>query len=249
MKLKNIFIPMIMIVVFCIGILTIRAMELNKLVKTVNLPKGNTVEIKYVSNEKIDSKTIQLYKDQNENEYLFLDNELIGYFKEVDITSPNSIAKLNSETINDKKENYEAIAFDIAKEIVNKEKTSFADYKLTSNNYVTSYGEFSYTYSKFIDGYITTDSITILLDNNGNLSSFTASRQGIFDKYKDIKIDKEKVNNFIVEEMKKNYSNIENYKVQNQFITFTNEKLTLEIQVELEHTSNEFSLISLYYYL
>ena len=148
--------------------------------------------------------------------------------------SANSIISANSQKV-----------MNLAENIIDSDYTMLNDYELTKTNIVESYGEINYVFTKEIDGYQVNDSITISLDMNGDLVSFVANRQGLFDNYKNITIDDNDVLDFIDDEINTNYSGVD-YVIENQIIDFVNNQLVLANYIRLEYP-NYISSTILYY--
>lgn len=226
------------------GIMTIKAYS-SRNIKTVKLYNSDLAEINYLRKENMGDLAIDIYTDYNNNEYLYMDDDLVGFIKydKVDVIKN----EISEDSKKEKLEKYKSIASEIANYFIDNDKTTFEKYTLSNAKYIDSYGELSYTYVKRIDGYDTLDAIKVSLDQNGNLVSFIANRQGIFNKYDEIKIDKQEVEKYITKEM--NQRSIKKYEVQQEFISILKNKPVLEIIVLEEVETNKYDIISLYYNL
>lgn len=245
---KNIII-VVLITIFGIGI-TVSALSNSKLTKDIMFLNNDKVHLSYDSTFNVEGDVLTVYSDSNDSDYYFnSDNELVGYFKKNLLTNEKvSITKKIIEENNINEDTYISLATEFAKSVISTSKTSFSEYILTNTSYIESYNEFSYVYTKTIDGYKTNDSITISLDVNGNLSSFVANRQGYFDNYKYITIDESLVSRFVEEIMKANY-NYFNYNIEDLLINFIDNKLVLQIYICIELEENIYSSTILYYEL
>lgn len=233
--------------VFSLGIIGVSASN-EKNTKTVTLFENQPISINLEKSIVKNNLHSNIYKDEDENEYIYVDDKLVGFIKDREISSgtntinmqnvsqasANSIISANSQKV-----------MNLAENIIDSDYTMLNDYELTKTNIVESYGEINYVFTKEIDGYQVNDSITISLDMNGDLVSFVANRQGLFDNYKNITIDDNDVLDFIDDEINTNYSGVD-YVIENQIIDFVNNQLVLANYIRLEYP-NYISSTILYY--
>lgn len=233
------------------GLFTVHAYNSTSKVKKISLFDNETRTINYSRTEKYGQKKFEVYLDDEKGEYIFLNDKLTGFLKNVTIEEEKQeeVKKLmaNKTTREGLLKSYNEKAQQVVKK-VNDTNSTLNRYDKTNSYYQEGYDEFVYTFTKTIDGYPTNDSITISLDKDGNLSSLNAPRQGLFDKYDNIKINKAEVTNFIEKNMSlDSYSDISNYEVDFEIINLVNDKLVLEIGIELTHKTGAISTTILYY--
>ena len=233
--------------IFSLGIIGVSASN-EKNTKTVTLFENQPISVNLEKSIVKNNLHSNIYKDEDENEYIYVDDKLVGFIKDREISSEtntinmqnvsqasaNSIISSNSQKV-----------MNLAENIIDSDYTMLSDYELTKTNIVESYGEINYVFTKEIDGYQVNDSITISLDMNGDLVSFVANRQGLFDNYKNITIDDNDVLDFIDNEINTNYSSVD-YVIENQIIDFVNNQLVLANYIRLEYP-NYISSTILYY--
>ena len=184
--------------------------EKNKTIKIngeeINLEYENTIN------------NLNIYNNNNDD-YIFKDNKLVGYLKE-------------STLINNKidKEAAKTKAIEFAKENIN----NFDRYELVSSNYKESYNEHSFRFVRKINGIDTLDDVDINVDGNGEIISFSASHQGEFEKYKKLKIDSEIINNMCLEAVQNKYGEkIKDINIDSQYLKILAEKLVVQTDVTI----------------
>lgn len=258
MKIKKSLIIMISITALIFSIFTVKALNYNKKSKAIDFFDKKIVLSHYdtkVYDSENGKKTFSIYHDNNDNEYIYNGEKIIGFLKNISV-DVNKMKNFDSNKIDKNKllSNYEKTANDMLYKITTmnvETDTKMIDdnYKLSYTNYRSDYQELFYTYTKQIDGFDTNDNITISLDLDGNLSSFNAANQGIFDKYDEIKIDRNKVNNFINDRMN-SYINekSDKYKVEYQIINILDGNLVLEIGVGIMKNDSNYSYNSVILY-
>ena len=188
-----------------------------------------------------------IYADNQDNQYIYVDENLVGFIKDRNLEENNQISR-QSMTVNQANiliSQNRLNVTNFARNIIDTNHTSLNDYQLTKTNFVESYDELNYVFTKEIDGYKVNDSITISTDLNGEIVSFVANRQGDFDNYKNMTIDDEDVLDFIESEITTNYDNVD-YVIENQIIDFVDNKLVLANYIKLEYPDYISSTI-LYY--
>lgn len=251
MKKNKLFVLGFLLILIGIGIFTVNALNGNDKIETVSLLNNDAILVKYSKTENYENREMKIYLDDEENEYIFSNNKLTGFLKNVKIEEKehSEIEKImsNEDSKNEMLEKYKEKALEIITNYT-KDKSILDRYDVTDSYYQEDYDELVYSFTKTIDGYVTNDSITISLDINGNLSSLSAPFQGLFDEYENVKIDRNEVDKFVKETMSsKNYNDVESYSVDYEFINIVNEKLVLEIGIKLEHETSGISTTVLYY--
>ena len=131
------------------------------------------------------SKVNTIYKDDELNEYVFQENVLTGFIKNIDypelsneeVNQASFKSKIASYKI--KIPNYRTLA-DVTAQSLLPVGTDLNDYTLISENFVESYQEYSYNYVKMIGNYRTNDSVTVNIDVNGQVTSFLTTDIGEF---------------------------------------------------------------------
>jgi len=249
MKTKKILILGVSIFVMGVGIFTVKAMNgnVNNNTKTINFIDNKEVSVEYLTTRSIaNTGDLEIYLDDSKNEYVYSNNQLVGYLKNVDLSTKKVQENTKSVTsTKDLLQTYKSISDNLLTQIINsnsKRSVKQNEYEINYTHYRDDYREYVYTYTNKIGGYNTNDSITISLDENGELSSFNATRQGMFDQYENIKIDKNDVNTFIENSMVEFLNGTtDTYDVYQQLINFNNGKLVLEIVVEIFHENSEYA--------
>ena len=133
---------------------------------------------------------------------------------------------------------------EFVKSIINTEKTSFDKYELTKIDYVESYNEINFVYTKHIDGYKVNDSITVSVDLNGEVVSFVANRQGMFDNLTEININETELNDYILAEIEKEFKYTD-YEIFSQLIDNVDGKIVLAnyIKIVLEDGTSTSTIV------
>ena len=250
----------VLIVALCIGVVTVNALN-NDNSKLVSFLDNKNITVNYKEKMKINTGTsLNGYLDKDKNEYYYDGNDLVVYIKNTD---NYVITKNSSDTLEvkvEKIEDYKTNAINYASKLMKKETSSnnistssnslnevLSKYELTTSNYIEDYNEYSYTFTKKIGKYLVNDGIMIGLDDNGELTSFVGTQQGLYDGLTDLRIDENEVEKFINETMKTQYSNYISYKIDNEFINFIDKKFVLQINIEMSHSDNTYSTTTLYY--
>lgn len=206
--------------------------QMNQIVNTItdefNL-KENEKTIN--GNEKIKYQKTKLNKDiyvaSNNDEYIYKDNKLVGFIKdidEIDLELP-ILDEESAEKVADKflKENF----------------SNFQKYEIISSNYIKSYAQYSFTYMNKLNNFNTNDIICIYINNAGNIVSYSAFKQGEFEKYKNLKIDVDTIKNSITKIIKDKYNeNYVNVKFNYCFLNLINNKLVLQSDINIELKDN-----------
>ena len=261
-KFRTLIIAGTIVSLISYGIFSANALQSHKMIRSLStFSESEEISVKLSKIEKFDNKKFEIYEDTTQNKYIYLNNELVGYYRDssnsITLKTTNDTTHVASENNENKIAEYRNLAEDITKKIINTEKTNISNYELTDSYFHESYNEYVYTYTKLIDEYFTNDSITVSLDTNGEISSLSAPRQGMFNKYNNVKIDKKAVSDFIEQEVNKfvaeksteeelTKDTFEDYTVNNEFINIVNDKLVLEIFVGLGFEEHRETII-LYY--
>lgn len=189
----------------------------------------------------MDNKTIQLnyqktknnkdiYISEGEDEYIYLNDELVGFLKNIDVNNINT-TKLESE-----------VAQKIAIKFLQENVSNPQDYELTTNNYITSYAEHSFTFMNKLNGINTNDIININVDNSGKVVSFSKFNYNVFEQYKDIVIDMDTVEKTVTNTIKDEYGDdYVDSTITYSFLNIVNNKLVLQIEVSIETVNTKDS--------
>lgn len=183
---------------------------------------------------------INVYMDNNNTEYLIKNGINVGFIKDL---NRNNIMTI-SENVNQEQ------ALSIANEFCNNEIINFNQYEFSNVNYIENYKEYSITYTKKIDKYDTMDFILIIVNTQGEITAFSAANQGEFDKYMNIKINIDEINEFVEDEIENKYEHsIETINHMNRTFKKIDNKLVLECVVEIIFNDNTKFGDSFLYYL
>lgn len=205
---------------------------------------NSTINVKKID-EKITSanKTFNYYADDNNNEYIYDGNTMVGYINNNNDPLANknqSYSTMSNTNILSKK----STAEDYLNDILERSNNNLSNYELIESSYSDATDEFIYLYGKRINGYLVNDSIIISINSKNELVSYIAPQQGLYDRYTDLRIDKNDVNEYIAESMK----DIEiPYAIDREFINLKDGNLVLQIGIKLIHTDGSLSTTTLYY--
>lgn len=251
--MKNKLKIFLLVALFVVGISAVGAMNKQD-TKTVNFLNQEKIQLTHYKTVSASGTTSKIYKDSNDNQYIYnSNNNLVGYLKERTITKENNemlkltINKISSDSIvnsfstnNDLKSKIN----EFVKSIINTEKTSFDKYELTKIDYVESYNEINFVYTKHIDGYKVNDSITVSVDLNGEVVSFVANRQGMFDNLTEININETELNDYILAEIEKEFKYAD-YEIFSQLIDNVDGKIVLAnyIKIVLEDGTSTSTIV------
>lgn len=213
--------------------------------KKINFLDNNDITLTYQKSQQGYQLTADIYTDNQNNEYIYQGNKLTGFlrdYKSVNNTRlDTNIERLEQSTIRD-----------IAKNIIPKLlDIDLKKYDLVNELYVESYDEYVFTFTKTINGYKTTESISISFDSYANLSSFSAPRIAMFDRFENIEIDEKDVNDFIDNYMNETYDFIK-YEVEDKILNVIEGKPILECYIVIKLNGDNFNPITtdiLVYYL
>ena len=247
---KKVAVFLLLIVLVGISISTVSALDKNvEMKKNIDFLGNNGVNLTYSRIIDVENgEDLVIYIDSKKNEYFFKENDLVAFIKNENMTQDFKTMtdkfivnnKIKVETYVNKVETY-------LRYFVIEKKTSYNDYELVDAEYLEATNEFSYIFLKKIDGYFVNDGIVISLDAYGNLLTYAGAHQGIYDNYKNINIDKLDVAEFVSKSMESS-KNID-YKIDTQYINFVDNKLVLQIGIEILHDDGLYSTRTLYYEL
>lgn len=202
----------------------------------INGKKVNTL-YSYSVNE------IDIYVDKDKNEYLQKSGTIIGFIKKINEEKPIE-SKIKNVEIDEK------MALKIASEYAKSNVYGFERYTTLGVKLCSTYNEYQVYFNQMIDNYLTMDQIYITIDKSGNITSFLADKQGMFDKYQEINIEENLVNEKIKEFVNNKYGQeLRNYKINSKTLKMKDEKLVLECMIEIETDNNADYLEGLDYYI
>lgn len=250
-----------LIITLCIGVVTVNALNNNDNSKTISFLSNKDMTINYKGKMKINTgANLSEYMDNNKNEYYYDGDDLVVYIKNPVNAYVSKKSSDSIETKIERIEEYKSKAINYASKLMKKEKKSnsavtlsnevLSKYELTTSNYIEDYNEYSYTFTKKIGKYLVNDGIMIGLDENGDITSFVGTQQGIYDELTDLEIDDKEVKNFVDEQMKLQYGGkYINYRIDREFINFVDQNFVLQINIEMLHSDDTYSTTILYYNL
>lgn len=219
--------------------------SVDKYVKELNVNSNFVVKNQKNDKEiKINEKNIKvkykctnidkdIYVAEDGTEYVLKENNLVGFIKKLN-------TEMNPKNILDLK-----AAEKIAKVYLKDNVKDFSKYENTYSNYKESYGEYNFLYSYKIDGYKTSDIIQISVDDTGEITAFAKPNEGIFEKYKNTKIDITKIEPIVLEEVKKEYNNLTEVNIKDITLGIVNEKLVMFIDVNMKFNNENNEEISM----
>lgn len=251
--MKNKLKIFLLITLLVVGFSTVSAISKPKN-KTISFYNEEKIELTHYKKMNVSGNTSSIYKDSKDNQYIYNSNDkLVGYIKERAITKDNN----DKQKLKKNKVSSESIASDFSanndlkskinefvKSIIDTEKTSFDKYELTKIDYVESYDEINYVYTKHIDRYKVNDSITVSVDLNGDIVSFVANRQGMFDNLTEININEAELNNHILMEIEKEFEYTD-YEIFSQLIDHVDGEIVLSnyIKIVLEDGTSNSTIV------
>lgn len=202
----------------------------------INGKKVNTL-YSYSMNE------VDIYIDKNENEYLQKSGVTVGFIKAMEVEKQIE-DKLREVEIDEK------AALEIAIEYGKNNVDEFEKYTTLGVKFCNTYNEYQVYFNKMIDNCLTMDQIYITINKLGNITSFLADKQGMFDKYQGINIEENLVNERIEEFVNNKYGQeLKKYKMNSKTLKMKNEKLVLECMVEIETHKDTNYLEGFDYYM
>lgn len=201
--------------------------DLIKAVTSTNIGQNKNIKI---NNEQINLEyketrnNLNVYTDKNntDEEYLFKDEKLIGFFKPTDISVIRSTdEKIDAES-----------AKSIAKEFGEKNIEDFSKYEMISSNYINAYSQYNIRYMRKLKGFETRDVVEINVRSNGEIASFSAVNQGIFEKYEDYEIDTKVINDLCLEAIQNKYGEkVRRTQIEQQYLKILDGKLVVQTDI------------------
>lgn len=194
-------------------------------IEDVSKNKSVTIDNKIVNIKYKGTKLEKdIYTNENEDEYIYSDDKLVGFIKKVDLES------IQSE--------HDKIDLEAAKKIADKfgkeNIENFNKYQIKSSNYIESYNEYNIVYMYSINGIETQDFVKINVNDFGEVVSFAALHQGEFEEYKNLKINTEDINNKLLEEVQDKYGEaIKETKIEEQFLRIVDNELFLQSSIKV----------------
>ncbi len=234
-KMKKLIISMTVISIFGISINVLASNISQEYNKDIEFMDEN-VSVKLSKTRNADIGNFQVYKDSQNNEYIYKNQKLVGYFSDKEIKEENNNQR---KSISLNEIDYTKIAENYAKEFIDVESTSFEKYQFEKSDVVSDYNEINYTYTKFINGFKTNDSITVSLNFDGTLASVSASRQGLFDNLI-ILATKDEIKNYVDNYMSENYPSLE-YKVSSSIVDYIDNKYVISNFVVINNDGEIFT--------
>lgn len=253
MKIKRILVLGFLTIIISASLITVNALSNTK--KVQSLLTNKEISVTFSKSKQASNKNYKIFLDDEDNQYIYNGDNLIGFYKDTELAKNASAKKVLSQTeINNKLETYKSVAaekLNIINSVNNtsRELSAKSDYVMIDSYYHEGYNEYTYSYAKKIDGYITNDGVTVSVDENGELVSLAAPRQGLFDDYLNVQIDETKVAQFIEENMTSdNYPNMTEYEINYEYVSFNeNNQLVLVIGIGMELNSGMRTTTILYY--
>jgi len=223
--------------------------------RTIKFMGNGQTKLQYKQSFELYESVDELYFDDKKNQYTFINDNLVEYYKnrknrKKDPYKNVSIPQDATKELDKKRA--EKVR-DILKEVVI-DKNEIDNYVLTEKDYnkeYNGYNEYVYTYMKKINGYKVNDCITISVDTLGELFHYKGERQGIFDEFRNIKIDKKAIYEYVEKE-------IATREYDFDFISYEIEELTLDAYdgrplvncgISLEVEDGDPTYTSVWYYL
>ncbi len=163
-----------------------------------------------------------IYVSNKKDEYIYKNDNLIGFIKKVD--DEINVTRMNSES-----------AQEIANTFLQENIDESDKYELTSSNYITSYAEYSFVYNNKLNGIDTNDTVKINVNNNGEVVSFSNFNQGVFEKFSGVKVNMEIIEKEIIDSIKNKYGkDYVDSEIIYSFFNIVNDKLVLQVNVSIE---------------
>lgn len=250
MKLKRIIVILLVFILFggvsvCVYAYNNLSMKISKAMfvhelesvdvntKKINMPKKSIVDNK--KEIQLEYKSTKYDKDiyvsSDKDEYIYKDDNLVGFIKSLDndikaskLDKNIKISKLNIEE-----------AKKIAETFLQKNILDSQKYEFISSNYITSYGEYAFTYNNKLNGIDTNDIVRINVNNTGEVVSFSQFNGGAFEKFSNIKIDEKFIQKEIEETIKNKYdADYVDFEIIYNFLNIVNDKLVMQFDVNIE---------------
>lgn len=199
-----------------VEVVTSNSTEKNKNIKI------NDEEINLEYKETRNNLNVYANENNNVEEYIFKDEKLIGFFK------PTEISKIRSSDIEINTESAQKIAQKFGEDNIE----DFNKYEMISTNYIESYSQYNIRYMRKLKGIETRDVVEINVRKNGEIASFSAVNQGIFEEYEDSEIDAELINTLCLKAIQNKYrERIKRTEIEQQYLKISDEKLVVQTDI------------------
>ena len=166
---------------------------------------------------------LNVYVNNNDENYIFKNEKLVGFFKPVEI---NKNSRMSNTEIDVEK------AKEIAQEFIEKNIESFNKYNMVSANYIETYNQYNIRFMRKVKGFDTRDVVEINVDKNAEIASFSAVNQGEFEKYEDVEIDIKTINNLCFKIIQNKYGKkINKTEIKQQYLKLLDGKLVLQTDI------------------
>lgn len=207
---------------------------------------SNAINLKYEYSLKNSSKEIDVFVDTDNTEYMIIEDNIIGFIKDVDVENNSNINTTKVTTAT----KTQGQILDIAIDYLSKNIENFNEYTLLSISYIDSYNEYSITYMNKCNGYNTFDTAQINITPSGEIVSYCANNQGIMKEYEDSNfiIDQMENMEFIEDTLNSEFTDINKYEIEDKILTKIDNKLAIQyyISIELENSYNDSAVIICY---
>lgn len=212
--------------------------------KTIELD-SKAINLKYEYTLKNSTKEIDMFVDTENTEYMVIEDNIIGFIKDIDSENKNvNATKVTTAT------KTQGQILDIAINYLSKNIENFNEYTLLSISYIDSYNEYSITYMNKCNGYNTFDTAQINITPSGEIVSYCANNQGIMKEYEDSNFIVDQMENmeFIEDTLNSEFTDINKYEIEDKILTKINNKLAIQyyISIELENSYNDSAVIICY---
>lgn len=207
---------------------------------------SNAINLKCEYSLKNSSKEIDVFVDTDNTEYMIIEDNIIGFIKDVDVENNSNINTTKVTTAT----KTQGQILDIAIDYLSKNIENFNEYTLMSISYIDSYNEYSITYMNKCNGYNTFDTAQINITPSGEIVSYCANNQGIMKEYEDSNfiIDQMENMEFIEDTLNSEFTDINKYEIEDKILTKIDNKLAIQyyISIELENSYNDSAVIICY---
>ena len=238
MFIKKSIIPLVLVSATAFSVYTIAtaSAQHNGVDQQKNVDIGSKIETLNYDHTalKIKDKELLIYTDNDENEYAMKNNEIVGFFQNKKVTD-----KSNTPFVISQKRSLDSV---LSSPLLS--KINIDDYQLESSDYVASYNETTFVFSKYINDIKTNDGVYIAINDDDSLSSFSAPRQGLFDNLV-TDITAKDVTKFIEEKLNSDFSGVK-YDIDNMYIDYVDGKYVVVSLVSLYYNDYNDSVTLLY---
>lgn len=183
---------------------------------------------------KIKDKELLIYTDSDDNEYAMKDNEIVGFLQNKKVNEKSNTPVVLSQT----KSLDSVLSSPLLSNI------NLDDYQLDSNDYISSYNETTFVFSKYINGIKTNDGVYIAINDDGSLSSFSAPRQGLFDNLV-TDVTSNDVAKYVEEKLNNDFPGVK-HDIDNMYIDYVDGKYVVVSFATLYYNDYNDSTILLY---